>query len=386
MADLLSSPGAAPGPSRAVARGVALGPFFTGRPDQRYESNRARFEETGTPWVRMWADWPRLQPEPDRAPHAGSAAHVVAALDAQIDRARADGRKVMLTAWRFPRWANGTADLDEGGDRRHRLADRLRPGGDPADRKELEYGLARDLSPAGAWGRWIDYLLGRWGGRIDALEIVNEPNLQLWPQRDAAGGLTIDAAVATMMQTALTLASRRRDAPLLVGPATGDPSGDSRLRTGFDTFTTALLDRLAERGFRPGARFAWSHHNYTDVESDLAGADNRVARVRAMLSGRWAGWPHADPGAPGVLVTESGARPAVVAERFGLTDPAQALLGQAEVIRRALWRLAVGPEGAGVGLVCQYLFVTDGFYDSGLCELDGAPRPAYFAWAGEPSA
>jgi hypothetical protein len=39
-----------------------------------------------------------------------------------------------------------------------------------------------------------------------------------------------------------------------------------------------------------------------------------------------------------------------------------------------------GPEGAGVGMVCHYLFVTDMNYDSGLCELDGTPRPAYEAW------
>jgi hypothetical protein len=101
-----------------------------------------------------------------------------------------------------------------------------------------------------------------------------------------------------------------------------------------------------------------------------------------MLAGRWSGWPHGDPSSPGVLVTESGARPGVVARNFALTDPGMALVGQAELIRQNLWRMTAGPEGAGVGLVCQYLFVTDRFYDSGLCELDGTRRPAYFAWAG----
>src|SRR4051795_1180744 len=122
------SPDAAP--PRTLARGVALGPFFAFHSDQRYESNRDRFAETGTSWVRLWADWPQLQPEPGRAPEHGSGARVVAALDAQIESARADGRRVMLTAWRFPRWANGTAGLSEAGDRRFELADRLRPGGD----------------------------------------------------------------------------------------------------------------------------------------------------------------------------------------------------------------------------------------------------------------
>ena len=370
-----------------LARGVALGPFFAGRTDQRYELNRARFDETGTPWVRLWADWPQLQPEPGREPHEGSGAPVLAALDRQVDAARGDGRKVMLTAWRFARWANGTDGLSEAEDERFELVDRIPAGGDTARRKELTYRLPEDLSPDGAWGRFIDFLIGRYAGRIDALELFNEPNLQMWPQQDAGGALTIDAATATMMQTGVAVSARHRGAPLLVAPATGDPEENSRMRTGYDVFTRALLDRLAERGFAPGPRFAWSHHNYTDVESDLAGDGNRVARVRGMLAGRWAGWPHGDPGEPGILVTESGARPAVVAENFGLgLDPAVALAGQAEVIRRNMWRMAVGPEGRGVALVCQYLFVTDGFYDSGLCELDGTPRPAYYAWAAAPTA
>ncbi|MEA2448145.1 MAG: hypothetical protein QOG63_77, partial [Thermoleophilaceae bacterium] len=103
------------------------------------------------------------------------------------------------------------------------------------------------------------------------------------------------------------------------------------------------------------------------------GPFNRVAQVRAMLAGRWRGRPE-------LLITESGARPGVVAERFGLA-PEQALWGQAFVLGRNLWRMASGPEGRGVALLCQYLFVTDYYYDSGLCELDGTPRPAYFAWA-----
>jgi hypothetical protein len=363
---------------------VALGPNFATWSAYRYESNRARFAETGTTWVRLWADWALLQPEAGRTPHRGSGARVLAALDAQIDAAHADGRKVMLTTWRYPRWVNGTASLDAAQEARHRLPDRLKPGRDPARRKEIEFGVPDDLSPRGPWGRWIEYLVARYAGRIDALEIVNEPNLQLWPQRSPDGALTIDAAVAAMMQTAATVAARHPRAPLLVAPATADPAGDSRLRTGYDTFTRALLDRLAKRRFAPGPRFAWSHHNYNDVQRDLAGSFNRVAQVRSMLAGRWTGWPHGDAGQPGVMVTESGARPEVVARRFGLTDPGQALYGQALLLRRALWRLATGPEGAGVGLVCQYLFVTDVFFDTGLCELDGTPRPAYFAWAGAP--
>jgi hypothetical protein len=322
---------------------VALGPSFADNPEQSYALNRARLDETGTSWVRFWADWAAMQPSPTAEPDA-------AALDAEVDAARADRRRVILTAWRFPRWANGTLGLE-------------------GSRQEPEYRLPDDLSPRGAWARWIDWLIARYRGRIDVLEITNEPNLQLWPQ----GG--IDVATADMMETALEVASGYRDAPLLAGPATGDTTESSRFRTPYDAFTGAVLDRLAERRFAPGARFAWSHHNYTDVEADLAGPFNRVARVRGLLAGRWAGRRE-------LLITESGARPDVVAERFG-GDP---LAGQAIVLSRNLWRMAFGPEGRGVALVCQYLFVTDPFYDSGLCERDGTPRPAYFAWAGAPNA
>src|SRR5689334_8632308 len=147
---------------RPVARGVALGPGGFGV-EQTYAANRNRFLDTGTPWVRLWADWPTAQPLPDRAPD-------LARLDADVALAKVDGLRVMVTAWRFAPWASG----------------------DP-------FTVARDLSPSGAWGRWIALLLDRYSGTIDALEIVNEPNLQLFPQ---AG---IDSAVATMMETAAAL-------------------------------------------------------------------------------------------------------------------------------------------------------------------------------------
>jgi hypothetical protein len=347
-----------------LARGVALGPGGFGV-EQSYAANRQRFIDTGTPWIRLWADWPRLQPAPGRPPD-------FSALDADVALAKADGMRVMVTAWRFPLWANGTAAVDEA---TFALTDR----GDPAHRKDLTFGLAADLSPAGAWGRWIDTLLARYSGRVDALEIVNEPNYQLWPQSG------IDSAVATMMQTAATLAGQRPGAPLLVGPATADVVGDSPLQTGYDTFTTAVLRRLAERGFRPGPSFAWSHHDYTDVEEDRAGAHNGVARVRARLEGNWAGWPRGDVADPGILITESGARVTEMAKRFGVADPAAARMLQAQAIERSLRRLLSGPEGNGVAMLCQYLFVTDANYDSGLCELDGTPRPAYYAWGRSPT-
>jgi hypothetical protein len=86
-----------------------------------------------------------------------------------------------------------------------------------------------------------------------------------------------------------------------------------------------------------------------------------------------------------LLVTETGARLDKIAGQYGLSDPAAVLQKQAELIERNWQRMQFGPEGAGVGMVCLYLFVTDMHYDSGLCDLDGTPRPAYRAWARLPA-
>lgn len=320
-----------PAAMQRLARGVSLGPGGVGD-QQRYVTNRARFAETATPWVKLWADWPRVQPDASRPPD-------FSALDADVAAARADGLKVMITAWRFAQWASG--------------------GG-----QDATFNLPADLSPSSAWGKWLDALIARYAGKVEALEIVNEPNLQLRPQS------RVVAAVAQMMETASEVAGRHSGAPLLVGPATADVDDGSSQRTAYDVFTRELLDTLDQRGFKPGARFAWSHHNYGDVEHDRASDRSSLARVREMLSGRWGGSQE-------ILVTESGAR----IDQLGVHDPAAARLRQAALIERSMRRLAFGPDGAGVALVCQYLFVTDANYDSGLCDLDGTPRPAYYAWS-----
>ena len=58
--------------------------------------------------IRFWADWPVLQPTPapleDPAnPGRGN----LAALDAQIDAALADGLDVIVMPYRYPRWVDG---------------------------------------------------------------------------------------------------------------------------------------------------------------------------------------------------------------------------------------------------------------------------------------
>ena len=130
-----------------IARGIALGPGGIGD-EHRYASNRRFVAETGCTWVRLWAEWPKLQADPRRAPNFSE-------LDAEIAAARADGLKVMLTSWRYPRWANGTAALTPQRDAAFELADRVKSGGDPARRKDLTFRVPGELGEDSAYGRWL---------------------------------------------------------------------------------------------------------------------------------------------------------------------------------------------------------------------------------------
>jgi len=327
----------------ALQRGVALGPGGIGD-DQRYPTNRRFIAETGCTWVRLWAEWPKLQPRADQPPDFGP-------LDAEIAAARRDGMKVMVTAWRYPRWANATADLTPAQDATLALRHRVRPGGDPARRKDLTFRPPDDLTPGSPFGRWIAAVGAR---DVDAVEVVNEPNLQLWPQSD------VHVAVARMIATAREVI----DGPLVVGPATSDRVGGDRLATDYLEFTWALTREL------DAPPDAWSHHTYGDVENDTG---ERLAAASRVVHERWPDLP--------IHVTETGARLTAIADNEKLRDDTIVRRRQAELIARGYERLRSDAAGNGVELVLQYLFITDMNYDSGLCELDGRPRPSYFAWA-----
>jgi hypothetical protein len=328
-----------------LRRCVALGPagcIAPGCPqDLRAGDNRALLAESATRWVRLWADWPTLMPAP-----ATFAADRVAALDAQIAQARADGLHTILTLYRFPAWVNGIA-----------RAPLFTP---PAD-----------ISQSGAWGQFVAWTVARYGGAIDMLELTNEPNLQ-WSSRSVA-----PATVAAMFDTAQRIAGGLGSPVVLAGPGLSDVRG-------YDQFTEALLHALEARGFAAGPHFAWTHHNYSDV----AYATDRTADVRRRLAGRWAGWPEGDAGEPQLLITESGVTLRTVARRLGIADPAAQRIKQADLLRAAWDRLAGRADGGGVALFTQYLFHTDPRYDSGLCETaesGGARRPAFAAWRALPS-
>lgn len=319
------APAIASVPRRCVALGPA-GCIAPGCPqDLRAAGNRALLAESGTRWVRLWADWPTLMPAPGTF-----AADRVAALDDQLAQARADGLGTILTFYRTPDW------------------------------------VGRGVAAAPPWEAFAAWAIGRYGPSLDVLELCNEPNLQG----------TSPQTVAAMFVTAQRIASDLGSPLVLAGPATSDVRG-------YDRFTDRLLDALDARGFVAGPRFAWTHHNYADV----AYATSRTADVRRRLVGRWAGWPAGDAGDPQILVTEGGVTLRTIARRLGIADPAAQRARQGELLTAAFEALT-GPEGAGVALVTQYLFHTDPRYDSGLCETaeqGGTRRPAFEAWRALPS-
>src|SRR3954449_1544248 len=208
-----------------LRRMVVLGPIGTISPgsshDYRQNGNRQFFAQTGTRWVRMWADWPTLMPDA-----SGFDAATIGSLDAQIALARRDGLRIVLTLYRFATWANGTdamtpTQLDD------TMPDRKASAtSSPTSAKALNMRYPDDVSPASAWGDFVDRIASRYSrgnaarpaldATIDVLEIGNEPNLQWWPQQGrsadpanafGAGPVLTPDAPAWMFATAKTMVS-----------------------------------------------------------------------------------------------------------------------------------------------------------------------------------
>jgi hypothetical protein len=410
--------------SRRLRRCLVLDPngvIYPGSDgDYRYFGNEAMTRDMGFPWVKFWAVWTAIQPlSPSQVPFSqlGTSANPgfrnLQALDAQVSRAVGSGRKVIVCAWQFPRWANGTAHLTQNTVQEVEFApqDRMTRGewdkwvasgrsDYTVKRKELIYRVPDDVGPTSAYGQWIRFLYERYMGYGSnvVLEIMNEPSLQMWPQMGpsttsdqfAAGPITIGTKVAAMMQTAQSISAANGHRLHLMGPAGDDGPrgnnpvpGSTRQRTMYATAVRSTLDGLDAIGFRAHSRFMWSHHNYTDVEQDQGadtGVRNRAAHVRSLLTGRWHGWPQDGTVAtsPGIFITEGGARVGVVG---GLAQ-------QADRIKRNWDRMyRDDADGAGIEMVSQYLTYTSPFFDTGVLEqsgLGGGKRPAYFTWKSLP--
>jgi hypothetical protein len=308
-----------------------------------------------TTHIRFWVDWPFVQPDAGFAlDHpANPGLPYLAALDAQVNAAIADGLQVILMPYRYPRWVNHTRVHFHDRSPEWRLPD-------------------SGHGPYSPWARFVDALWTRYAGRMSCFEVVNEPNLQLWPQDGIA------ERVAWMIATVDEVARRHGNAATCLAPSISDAESDNTLMiTTRRPFTATLLDALDRRGFAGGQHWVWSFHNYNDIE--LGG--DRVSDMRAQLAGRWRGRAAAD-GGPLVYATEGGVRLSGVRRRFGETFPPQRQLEeQAAMLAEAVARYERTP---GVGLFTQYTVTADPGYDCGLREADGAPRPAFAAYVTSP--
>jgi hypothetical protein len=390
-----------------------------------------------TRYIRFWVDWPSLQPDPTyalgEAPPGSIERFRLENLDAQIRAANADKLKVILMPYRYPQWANGTAQIRIGTDDdrlfepEHRALgsafvpwffDRTRAA---PSLKDLRYRLPGSHAPESSWGTYVRALFERWvdradiHGRAHAIEVVNEPNFQLWPQRGPAADtstlarrfevgetspfrvnqvptsqMTIHLAVAEMMQTVDVFARAYQPTIMCFAPSTSDTDlartgayrrvskfADTPYSTSLaDAFVPRLLDELDRVGFKGGGRWLWSFHNYNDWER----AEDRATYLRALLNGRWRG--RADAlGEPVLVATEGGCRLARVDDRFPGVTGAELLQKHAVIVTEGIARFGQDTGvGAGVRLLTQYTVCADPGFDDGLRNSDGGWRPAWDAW------
>lgn len=259
-----------------------------------------------TRFLALWLSWPSVQPaapDPfareqalaDLASPTGPAAAALAALDAQIARAKADGLEVALTLYQaFPDWTRAA----QAG------------SGSPAPPNRA--GVPHDRSPDGPWAWLVGFLCERYarggtgnpaGARVDWLQPMNEPNLTWWPQRSPAyPDGTMAGAVAELARSAAIVAARIPGSPGLLLPGTSDvvtaDSDRGGLATPWDAFSAQLLAHL--RGWEPAVPVGWAHHNYADVKHGPL-PDGRW-RVEQLLELQQAhAWPE-----PSVWLTEGG--------------------------------------------------------------------------------
>ena len=303
--------------------------------------------------VRFWVDWPYVQPDGSfaLADPANPGRPHLEALDAQVDAVVADGLQPILMPWRYPRWVNHERAHFNGKSPEWRT-----PGS--------------GHGPRSPWGRFVEELWLRYSCRMACFEVVNEPNLQLWPQEGVA------ERVAEMIATVDAIARRHKEPIACLGPSISDAESDRPFMiTEQRPFNATLLDALDRRGFEGGDRWVWSFHNYNDAE--LGG--DRVSGMREQIAGRWRGRAAPD-GGPLVYATEGGVRLIGVERRYGRTfSPARQRAEQAAMLADAIARYERTP---GVGLFTQYTVTADPGYDCGLREADGKSRPSFDAFLG----
>src|SRR4051812_6358267 len=147
----LSALGATAPPAGGLRKMIVLGPAGTLYPgstqDYRYFNNRQWTLQTGTRWIRLWADWPTLMPARGQFDAAR-----LAALDAQIAQAKADGLKVIPPMSRSPTWPNGV-DAMSATQLAATMPDRRKASQSDAKAKSVLTRYPTSVSASSDWGQ-----------------------------------------------------------------------------------------------------------------------------------------------------------------------------------------------------------------------------------------
>ena len=309
------------------------------RPDRRRTTTATCASSPGgrqlratTSHLRLLADWPSIQPVPAsrRARQPGAAS--LAALDAQVDAALADGMKIILVPYRYPRWANGTDGLrvrSVGGQRvlRRGIASRAAvavprlhrgPAPDAAVQRRCEYRLPPDgFGPDSRGRRYVEWLWDRYADRrrrrVRGRQRAEPAALAA---ADHVETDDCDGPLGHRRARRWSIAPRGRgdddhdgrdrapprrrrrscSRPSMLGQrhrrrsrARTTISHTNRHTRATDPFAESLLDGARARGFDGGDRWIWSFHNYTDVERKQL-ARRRLRRSCSTERG-WSGPP-----------------------------------------------------------------------------------------------
>lgn len=311
----------APAPARAEAFGIDLpAPDASAGP----ADDPAALARAGVRWVRITADWSRLEPAPGR--------YVWADLDRQVREARSAGERVVAVLRNTPRWAAPEPDAPP-------LVWRHQPPRRTAD-----------------WAAFVGAAAARYCGRVAAWQV--EPSLDLPVYR----GTSED--YREMLHAAREAVRRADPSARLVAAS---PAGIDL------PFVKAMLARaggdfdaivLSPRGRTP-----------EDVLEALA-----VLRARVLAGARHEVWLSAEP------EWDPSGRLAVAALAGGVSREFWSHLAPSLAAAVRLLGAAhfVGPLARGPGVYA--LVFTDGTAPVAVVWTAGAPRPVPLATAGSPAA
>lgn len=138
----------------------------------------AALQDSGSKWVRLNVEWSATEPT-----QGSYNTWMLAHYDRAVDVARASGQKVLMLASTSPNWASGSADKQ-----------------------------APPTNPA-TYAAFLQFLANRWGAKIDAWEVWNEPNYsRFWP-----GGADPTAYTALLKASYVALKTQNPAAMVVFG-------------------------------------------------------------------------------------------------------------------------------------------------------------------------